>query len=118
MPKITIPPDAPRAAVGVIQREPRESFVPTQIRKTQTNDAGKSSLSFARVLGDAGLTTSSKQTVKMKVSKSSKKVCKVSGKSIKTLSKGMCIVQVSVMPKAKHKKTIAPVTKSWVINVS
>ena len=119
-PRQVVPVEGPRQAVGEMQQNSVDKIVhvPMAPRKTQTFTGVKSAVSFGAVLSEAGLTTSSKQTLKIKVSKASQKVCKVSGKSIKTLSKGTCFVQVSVTPKAKHKKTIAPVTKSWVINVS
>ena len=119
-PRQVVPVEGPRQAVGEMQQNSVDKivYVPMAPRITETSASVKSALTFGAVLSEAGLTTSSKQTVKIKVSKASQKVCKVSGKSIKTLSKGTCFVQVSVMPKAKHKKTIAPVTKSWVINVS
>jgi CshA-type fibril repeat protein len=119
-PPQVVPVEGPRQAVGEMQQNTVDTIVhvPMAPRKTQTSASVKSALTLGTVLSEAGLTTSSKQTVKIKVSKASKKVCRVSGKSIKTLSKGTCFVQVSVVPKAKHKKTIAPVTKSWVINVS
>jgi len=119
-PRQVVPVEGPRQAVGEMQQNSVEKivYVPMAPRKTETFASVKSALTFGAVLSEAGLTTSSKQTVKIKVSKASQKVCKVSGKSIKTLSKGTCFVQVSVMPKAKNKKAIAPVTKSWVINVS
>lgn len=119
-PRQVVPVEGPRQAVGEMQQNSVDKIVhvPMAPRKTQTSTSVRSALLFGAVLSEAGLTTSIKQTVKIKVSKASQKVCKVSGKSIKALSKGTCFVQVSVMPKAKHKKTIAPVTKSWVINVS
>lgn len=119
-PRQVVPVEGPRQAVGEMQQNSADKivYVPMAPRKTQTFTGVKSALSFGAVLSEAGLTATSKQTVKITVSKTSQNVCKVSGKSIKTLSKGTCFVQVSVMPKAKHKKTIAPVSKSWVINVS
>jgi hypothetical protein len=80
--------------------------------------AAKSSASFASILRDAELSVSTKQTLKITVSKSSSKVCKVSGKSVKTLTSGTCNLQIAVLPKSKFKKEIAPVKKAWVIKVS
>lgn len=110
----------PRQAVGAMQGDAPANtvYVPLSPRKTQTSMGVKSVVSFGTVLSEAGITTSSLQTVKIKVSKASQKICKVSGTSIKALSKGACLIQVSVMPKAKKKNSIASASKSWVIAVS
>jgi CshA-type fibril repeat protein len=119
LPSPTVPADSPRPAVGAVQRDaPANVYVPLKVRPVQTFTAVKSSKSFASIRRDAGLSASKKQTVKITVSKSSKKVCRVSGKSVKTLRPGTCNLQIKILPKSKFKKEIAPVKKAWVLKVS
>jgi CshA-type fibril repeat protein len=120
VPRITVPVEGPRPAVGALQSDAPANtvYVPLKVRPVQSLAAAKSSASFASILRDAELSVSNKQTLKITVSKSSSKVCKVSGKSVKTLTVGTCNLQIAILPKSKFKKEIAPVKKAWVIKVS
>jgi hypothetical protein len=120
VPRITVPVEGPRPAVGAMQSDAPANtvYVPLKVRPVQSLAAVKSAASFASILRDAELSVSTKQTLKITVSKSSKKVCRVSGKSIRTLTAGTCNVQIAILPKSKFKKEIAPVKKAWVIKVS
>jgi hypothetical protein len=120
VPRITVPVEGPRPAVGAMQSDAPANtvYVPLKVRPVQSLAAAKSSASFARILRDAELSVSTKQTLKITVSKSSKKVCRVSGKSVKTLTSGTCNLQIAILPKSKFKKEIAPVKKAGVVKVS
>jgi CshA-type fibril repeat protein len=120
VPRITVPVAGPKPAVGAMQSDAPANtvYVPMKVRPVQSLAAVKSAASFASILRDAELSVSTKQTLKITVSKSSKKVCRVSGKSIRTLTAGTCNVQIAILPKSKFKKEIAPVKKAWVIKVS
>jgi CshA-type fibril repeat protein len=119
-PSIPIPVEGPRPAVGAMQSDAPANtvYVPLKVRPVHSMAAVKSSAAFASILRDAELSVSTKQTLKITVSKSSKKVCRVSGKSVKTLRPGTCNLQIAILPKSKFKKEIAPVKKAWVIKVS
>lgn len=68
--------------------------------------AGKS-LSRATVLKKVGLTATSKSRVTLAVASSSRKVCRVSGTSVRATAKGTCTVSVTVQTGSKRsKKTV------------
>jgi hypothetical protein len=116
---IEVPVEGPHQAVGDMQRDAPDNvrYVPVPVRKTQTISSVKSAISFGVILRDAGLTASSIQNVKITVSKSNKKVCKVSGKTVKTLTPGTCLLKVTVTAKTTKSRSLVPISKAWVIKV-
>ena len=75
---------------------------------TSTVDVRKGkSLTRAALLKKAGLTATSKSRVTLSVASSSRKVCRVSGTSVRATAKGTCTVSVTVQTGSKRtKKTV------------
>lgn len=84
---------------------------PATAAKAPTLKKGKTR-TVASVAKAYGLVIPARATVKVSVSAKSKKVCKVSGhKTVRAISKGSCVLKISVTPKATA-KVKKPKTKS------
>ncbi|MGA1362417.1 MAG: hypothetical protein ACO36A_05820 [Ilumatobacteraceae bacterium] len=93
------------SASGFTHSSPTIRAAFTQGATTSASDvkAGKS-LSRAAVLKKAGLKTTSRSRVSVVVASSSRKVCRVSGTSVRALKKGKCTVSVTVQTGSKRSK--------------
>ena len=77
---------------------PVVSTTPTAVTSSPTLGKGKK-LKITTLATQIGMSVPAKAKASAKVSKASKKICKVSGSSIKGLKPGACVVTVKVKPK-------------------
>ena len=76
---------------------PIVSTTPAAVKSSPTVAIGKK-FAAKSIASEIGMTVPAKAKVTLKVSRASKKICKVSGSSIKGLKPGACVVTVKVKP--------------------
>lgn len=77
---------------------PVVSTTPTAVKSSPTLGKGKK-LKIKTLATQIGMSVPAKAKASAKISKASKKICKVSGSSIKGLKPGACVLTVKVKPK-------------------